>query len=195
MLSEDKRKVLHILFLVWAFTLRFMGKYPSAILVFMAVLFNLWLLPRLFPEIIRPWEKSSHLLRGIMSYPVTILILVLVVPWQYKDVVAGAWAILAIGDASSDLVSRWVGWHYWSWNRSKTIEGTFFFGLLGFLAAMGMMLWTTPTLTWNGIWPGVLLASLVAGFLESLPLPWDDNITIGVSSALILLLFRGYILM
>ncbi len=82
--------------------------------------------------------------------------------------------ILAVGDALSTLVGRTIGKNPIFYNSKKTWEGSLAFFLGSFFA-----LWIFLD------FKVALLFSLVCAFVESLPLPVDDNLSVPLSSSLL----------
>ena len=90
----------------------------------------------------RPAELRSTR-AGILFYPLSILVLILIFR-DRLDIVAAAWGILAFGD----------GWRRWRahgeaavrcpWNRRKTWTGLVAFIRGGTPAAIGLSLWVAP---------------------------------------------------
>jgi len=84
-------------------------------------------------------------------------------------------AILTLGDGFAMLLGRKIGRHVFSYNKGKRVEGTVF----GFLFAfMGASLFVSPL--------KALLGATVGMFIESLPAPVSDNLTIPIISGLIM---------
>lgn len=93
--------------------------------------------------------------------------------------------VLALGDSASTLAGVKIGRRKIPYNRDKSIEGAlagFSIAFIGIFLTMGLFF---------GVSPGdAALISITASFtgmlIESLPLPIDDNLTIPVSSILVL---------
>ncbi len=182
--GETARKAVHLAVGGFAFLLRDLTFQQAAICAAGAVLFNRYALGAigggsLFrgDEIRRPWRS------GIVLYPATVLILILLFHGR-MEVVAAAWGILAAGDSTAALVGRRLGAHQLPWNRHKTIEGS-----LGFVLAGALLAWSL--LVWMRYRPGeaAILATATAlcgALVESLPWKLDDNLTVPMLSALFL---------
>ena len=147
--------------------------------------------PRLFPATLRPDEVRQGYPVGKIAHAGMVFFLVLF--FRHKLLVAaGAWAILAFGDAAATLAgSRWpLARHLW--NREKTLGGTLAFlaagGIAGFLAVWWVNYPPDP-------FPArfALLAALpaagIAAVVESLPIPVEDNVTVPAVAAAFLALF------
>jgi len=107
---------------------------------------------------------------------------------------AAGFAVLAVGDALSNLVGRKIGGLPMPHNPGKTFFGSLSFWLGGGLAAWLLMLWNgAPDPPYSAI---VLLAfalvgALLCAFIESLPPIVDDNLLITwVAGVVFFLLFR-----
>lgn len=90
----------------------------------------------------------------------------------------GAIAIFTLGDGFATLFGKKLGRHVYPYNKGKKLEGS----ILGLLIA------------WLGAWLFIanplkaLIGAAVGMFIETLPLPVNDNLTIPLFSGLTLLL-------
>jgi dolichol kinase len=85
--------------------------------------------------------------------------------------------ILTLGDGFAMLLGKKFGRHVFSYNKGKRVEGTVF----GFLFAfMGASLFVSPL--------KALLGAAAGMFIESLPAPVSDNLTIPIISGLIMVM-------
>jgi phosphoserine phosphatase/dolichol kinase len=90
----------------------------------------------------------------------------------------GAIAVFTLGDGFATLFGKKVGKHIYPYNKGKKVEGT----LLGLLMA------------WIGAWLFIadpfkaFVGAAVGMFVETLPMPVNDNLTIPLFSGLTLLL-------
>lgn len=187
---EWRRQGIHIAAGVLVLTLRFLPFWAVLCLSLFGILFNLFFLPLLFPSIMRGVSGDR---RGVVFYPVAIAALVLVFPTQL-EIVAGAWAVLSVGDGFATLVGKLGKPIPLRWNPHKTSQGTvacFFFGAL---ACMGAIFFVNPELSqdWERWAIAAVVAAGVAAWVESLPLPVNDNLTVPFSAAAILWI-AGYI--
>lgn len=114
---------------------------------------------------------------GAILWPVAILVLAFVFR-HHLEVVAGAWALVAIGDTAAAAIGQSRGTHPLPFNREKTWEGFAGFALLGGAAALLLMLWVSGGgFSLNAL--SVCAAGALAGaFGESLPIQLNDNITV-----------------
>jgi len=201
--QEVFRQTLHSAVALFIIPLRWLSFYYALVFALTAFFWNLFVMPRLFPEALRPGEKRKGYSRGMLVYSSTILILALFFP---LPILAGAWAVLSLADGLATLTGKLWGRRSLFWNRKKTWLGfsIFFvsasvFGWLAFLwteVNLPGSSWTwffaDPMSHWPEIHPGILLVySIIAGLLssviESLPLSKvDDNLTAPLGYALVL---------
>ena len=99
---------------------------------------------------------------------------------------ATAWAILAAGDGMATLVGVNLPGARLPWNRQKSVSGLAAFIVFGAVAAVGAMWWTAPDSPGGWMFAAAVLAAVVAGFAETVPVSLDDNITVPVIAALVL---------
>jgi uncharacterized protein (TIGR00297 family) len=181
--KETARRIVHFAMGGLAFLLPWLTPMQAACAAGGAVVFNLFLLPRLGPSLFRDGERDRPWRSGVVIYPVTVLLLVLLFR-RHMEIAGAAWAILAAGDSAAGWIGRRLGRTPIPWNRSKTAEGS-----CGFVVAAFAFSWAL--LVWMGHKPleaGLLAASttLFAAFMESLPWRLDDNLTVPILSALFL---------
>ena len=81
-------------------------------------------------------------------------------------------AVLTLGDSTASFVGSWIGRTKLSYNRLKSLEGTLAGILMGML---GGALFVDFRLA--------IIGSSIGMFVESLPLPFDDNFTVPISAA------------
>lgn len=167
------------------------------------VAFNVLLLPRLPGSkrfLYRADERERGYSAGILLYPVSVFLLILLFP---LPVAASMWGMLSVGDGMATLVGSRVGKRPLPWNPGKTLEG-----LLGFMAgsapaAAFLFWWTVPNAGSSPAWwsslldvfqslnvTGILfitmIASVVSAFIETFKLPVDDNITAPLGGACVM---------
>jgi dolichol kinase len=119
-----------------------------------------------------------------LLYPMAILTLVLVFPTRL-DLVATVWAILAVGDGMATLVGIHAPIAPLPWNHKKSLGGLGAFVLFGSVAAAGMMWWSSPDLPDAWMF-GPIMAAVLAGFAETVPVTLDDNVTVPAVAATVL---------
>jgi uncharacterized protein (TIGR00297 family) len=102
--SEHARQWVHIGSGAFAILLRWLTWWQAALLAAVALAFNLLLLPRIGGrQLYRPADVARGFPLGILLYPLSVLLLILTFPSRL-DIVAAAWAILAVGDGMATLV-------------------------------------------------------------------------------------------
>jgi uncharacterized protein (TIGR00297 family) len=186
--NEIARKIVHVGFGLLAFSLRFLGPLWSAVLAAVAVVNNLFVLPRMGgTKLYREAEIERGRSLGIILYPVTVLLLVLFF-WNRLEVAAAVWGILAFGDGMAAVVGISLGRVKLPWNPRKSWAGTIAFFVFGTVAATALLLWTAPE---RGYTPAFALAvaaatTLFAAILESLPQGLDDNIGVPLVSGFLM---------
>lgn len=189
---ETLRKLIHISFGGLAFSVVYLGPAGSALLVLAAVLFNAIVLPwfggrRLW----RPDEKARGFSVGIVSYPVSVLFLILIF-WRRPEVAASAWGILAFGDGFATLVGARYGRVRLPWNRRKSWVGLVSYSLFGAVAATFLLGWARiyqdplAVVGWPFLVVVAAVVSLLSAFLESQPQGLDDNVGVPILTGLLL---------
>jgi len=212
--SENARQWVHVGSGAFALLLRVLTWWQAAALAATALVFNLVVLPRIGGRrLYRPVDEARGFPLGILLFPLSVLLLTLTFPARL-DIVAAAWAILALGDGAATLVGRWAAdWDEETdetvekilsagsassgfvcgplpWNREKTVAGTLAFVAFGGLAGIALAWWTRPAvapappLTFTIIAP--LVAAVVAALVETVPVRLDDNISVPATAAAVL---------
>jgi len=198
--SELLRKVTHMSMGLFAFAVGWLGPLWSALLALTALLFNLFLFPRIGGrKLYRDHEHAAGSSLGIVLYPLAVLILILVF-WKRLEVAAATWGILAFGDGMASVAGMTLGRTKLPWNPWKSWAGTIAYAFFGTFAAAALLMWTSRwTAPGAYDWPfafGICAAAaIVAALLESLPQGLDDNIGVPLVSGLFLLglvLTRGH---
>lgn len=182
--QETVRKAVHLATIVLPVWMRWMpppwswrGPVLAFVLVLVADVLRLWWEPvrqRLGPLVaayLRPHERrgliSVHYLTG------TAALLACTVP---AAVAATAVGYLVVGDAAAALVGQRFGHHRLG---KKTLEGS---------AACLVCCLVLGALWMPGRWPAVLGGALAATLVEALPLGVDDNLSVPLVAAAVLLL-------
>ena len=180
--SETRRKLLHIGMGGFAMLLRVLTWQQAAAGAVAALLFNLFVLPRLFGgSLNRPADQSRGYSIGIVLYPLSVLLLILAFSSRL-DIVAAAWGILAFGDGAATIAGRAWGRHPVPWQPQKSLEGLAAFIVFGGTAGVALAWWTAPAVS---PLPSVLfivlaplIAAAAAGLAETVPIQLDDNLTV-----------------
>lgn len=179
--SEVPRQLVHIGVGAIALSLRFLTWQQAAAMAVAAILFNLFVLPRLTDRVFRPGDRDRLWTTGIVLYPLAVLGLILVFR-ERLDLAAAAWGILAAGDGMATLAGTTIRSPRLPWNHEKSVAGLLAFVTAGALAAVGLLVWTTGgPLTVTVIVTGVV-AAVVAGFVETVPITLDDNLTVPLAA-------------
>ena len=188
--TEYVRQLVHMAMGGFALALRYLTWWQAALLAGGAVVFNLFVLPAVGGKhLYRSSEFARGFPAGILLYPVSVLLLILVFPSR-PDIAAAAWGILALGDGMSTIVGRAVGRRPIPWNREKTWAGSLAFFVFGSMAGVALAWWckdaVTPTPSmW--FWIGApITAALCAAAAESVPVRLDDNVSVPVAAAAVL---------
>ena len=187
---ETARQIVHVAMGGFALLLRMLTWPQAAALACAALAFNLFVLPRMGGRrLYRPADEARGYPLGIVLYPLAVLLLILVFP-ERPDIVAAAWAMLAVGDGCATLAGRWIGGRSLPWNREKTLAGTITFVVAGGLAGVGLAAWTAPAVTPRPdpqflLWAPVA-AALAAALVETIPVRLDDNLSVPAAAALTL---------
>lgn len=173
------RTAVHISMVAFALTI---GRWPAwavCLGAVIALLFNLFLLPRISR---RRLEKSPSGSRqpdpGLLSYPLSVLILSLVF-FSEQHFMAIGWGALAFGDSAAQLAGRRYGRHPLPWNRQKSWQGMLSGWLAGTLGTW-LLLQALPDPAFSTGWAhglGMLaLVMAIAAWAETLPGTLDDNL-------------------
>lgn len=136
-----------------------------------------------FSSIARSRQEDG--LAAVIGYAIPVIVTLLLLPGR-AELGVMTLAIIAVGDGSATLGGLWFGGRRLPWNRRKTFAGLFCFCFCGALMATIVYLGEArpivpiPTaLTIAGI------STLAAALVESLPLPWNDNLRVGTTAALV----------
>ena len=185
---EVHRQVVHILVGGMALLLRWLTWWQAALVAIVAVLFNLFLLPKLATSVFRPGDLDAPIKSGIVIYPLAVLALVLAFPAR-PDIAAAAWGVLAAGDGFATLIGAHVRTPALSWNRAKSAGGLIAFIVFGALGAIGLAMWADADRHAMPRWwlvAAPALAAVIAGFIETAPIRLNDNISVPAAAALVL---------
>jgi uncharacterized protein (TIGR00297 family) len=182
--SETARQLVHMSMGALALLLRYLAWWQAAAMATGALLFNIFVLPRVAPLLYRPGDHGRSL-HGIVYYPAAVLLLLLAFP-RRPDIVAAAWGILAAGDGIATLAGRAIGGLRWPWNREKTVIGTLAFALLGSAAGVFLAWWCRPAALPPPSPLFALVAPVVAAtfaaLVETMPVRLDDNLSVAATA-------------
>ncbi len=136
--------------------------------------------------------KGESWLRTCATYAAVPVGLLVMFPAR-AEYAAAAVCAMAFGDSAAALGGRRFGGRGLPWNPNKTWAGTFFFMAFAFpMVAAAYWGEARPQVTWvMAIYAGAC-ATAVAAFAESLQSRLDDNLRIGVATALGLMLYEQW---
>jgi len=140
--SQARRKIVHILVGGFAFLLRYLTWWQAAALAVIAIVNNLFVLPRIAGSVFHDGDRRGLSESGIVIYPIVVLAMILCFPSR-PEIVAAAWAILAAGDGFATLVGSHLRTAPLPWNREKSIGGLIAFIVFGSIAGVILAQWTT----------------------------------------------------
>ena len=193
---ELRRQLVHLGVILFALPVPYLGSRWAALICLGAIVFNWVVLPltgkdKLFRR------DGERFLNGVRVYPVAVLLLVALLPLK---VATAALAVLAVGDAFSNILGRRYGRVKLPWNPAKSWAGTIGFLLTAAPAAALFFLYTQRVAgadalwsVWDGqpimaelsviraIWICTIGAAIGA-IAESLPVRLDDNLTVSITS-------------
>lgn len=190
-LRELVRKAIHIGVGLLAFAVVVVGPAAAAGLALALLVFNAAVLPRAGGRWLwRRDEIERGVAIGIVAYPASVLVLILIF-WRRPEVAAAAWAILAFGDGMATVVGVLWGRRELPWNPRKTWLGSLAYWFFGAAGAGAVLMWSA---SWQGraaspvfLFTVAGLAALFAAWIESQPQRLDDNLTVPLPTALVLL--------
>jgi len=188
--SERARQWVHVGSGLFALLLRVLVWWQAAALAATALAFNLFVLPRIGGRsLYRPVDHARGYPLGILLYPLSVLLLIIIFPSRL-DLVAAAWGILAFGDGFATLIGQRIGGRQIPWNREKTIAGTIGFIVCGGIGGVALALWMRPAVTPQPSLSLVIVAPIVAAiaaaFVETISVRLDDNISVPMTAAAVL---------
>lgn len=182
--AEWRRKAVHAGLGLVALSLRWLDWRAAAALAAAALVFNVWVMPRIGRGIYR--NRLQRHDPGIVAYPAVVLVLVLVFGDTDLPLVAAVWAMMAFGDPAAAIAGRTVGGPALPWNGEKTWIGLFADWAVAGSASVAVFCFVARR------WPGadtVLVLMIGAGvyaFLESVRSGLDDNVVAALPTALAL---------
>ena len=203
---ETTRQIVHMLVAVLALLLRWLT-YPQALALAIAlILFNAFLLPRLpgsMQYLYRADEREGGFSKGILAYPISVFLLILIFP---VPVAAAMWGgALSLGDGAATLFGSRMGKTPLPWNPKKSFEGFLAFILFATPAIAFFYKWTlvniassppwwrsdaiaapfaSPSLLW--ILALAMITSIACALLESLDTKIGDNLLAPLGGAILL---------
>jgi uncharacterized protein (TIGR00297 family) len=175
------RKIVHISMLSFALLLPFLTWLEAAGAALAALAFNLLILPRLELDLGKQTggETATRPVQwtGIVAYPVSVLVLVLLYG-RSMEVVGAVWAIMALGDGLASVAGESLRGPPVPWNRGKTWSGFIAFIAAGTLGGFALARWISPSLPDLKVLLVCAATALVGAVVETLPIGLDDNISV-----------------
>jgi uncharacterized protein (TIGR00297 family) len=199
--SETQRQAVHVAMAGFALTLRYLTWPQAAVLAAAAIAFNAFVLARVAPGIMRttdvrgvrraPRPAAARGTRswGVLFYPIAVFVLVLVFR-ERLDIVAAAWGVMAFGDGFATLVGTTAPGPRLPWNPQKSWNGLFAFIAAGSLGSVALCVWVAPSI--NPVPPPLYvvivpaIATVVAAFVETMPIDLDDNLSVPAAAGSVL---------
>ena len=181
--SEWKRKAVHAGMGLFALALRWLTWEQAAACALAALLFNLFVMPRIGRGIYRDGGGRRDV--GIVAYPGMVLLLILLFRGSHLPIAAAVWAMMAFGDAAASVLGRTVGGPTLPWNREKTWIGLFADWAFGGAAAVGVFGFVAARLEPEAVAILMCGAGLFA-FFESARTGLDDNLVPALPTAFFL---------
>jgi len=184
------RRGLLLCLLGLAFLLPFVTWPQAALGAFLAFIFVRYLLAQLDLDLRRgpagasftgSVDGEANAWTGLTPYPISVLGLILIFR-HHLDVVAAAWALIAVGDGAAAVAGQTIKGPALPWNPAKTAAGFAAFVAIGTPAALALALWVNPALPVGKALLISALAALVGGAVESAPIKLDDNITVPLTT-------------
>jgi uncharacterized protein (TIGR00297 family) len=183
--GEWKRKAVHAATGLFALTFRWLDWRLAAIVAAAALLFNLFLMPRVGRELYR--DSSRRRDPGIVAYPAMVLALVLLLRDHYLPVAAAVWAMMAFGDPAAAIAGDLLGGARLPWNRGKRWIGLAANWAAGSTASIAVFRFVSARPLELGAVVLLLVGSAVYAFLESVRAGIDDNLVAAIPSALVMI--------
>lgn len=176
------RKIVHISMLLFALLLPFLTWVEAAGAALVALAFNLFILPRLELDLGKQAAGAGGETRpiqwtGIVAYPVSVLVLILLFG-RRMEVVGAVWAIMALGDGFASVAGESLRGPALPWNRGKTWSGFAAFIAMGTLGSYALARWSNPSLPELRVLIVCAATATVGAVVETLPIALDDNISV-----------------
>ena len=176
------RKVVHISMLSFALLLPFLTWVEAAGAALAALLFNLFVLPRLELDLgkqvaVTVGESRPVAWTGIVAYPVSVLLLILLFG-RRMEVVGAVWAIMALGDGFASVAGETLRGPAIPWNRGKSWSGFLAFIAAGTLGSFALGRWIDPSLPELKVLLICAATATVGAVVETLPIGLDDNVSV-----------------
>jgi uncharacterized protein (TIGR00297 family) len=183
--GEWKRKAVHAATGLFALTFRWLDWKAAAAVAVAALLFNVFVMPRVGRELYR--DKSRTRDPGIVAYAVMVLALVLLLRDHYLPVAAAVWAMMAFGDPAAAIAGELLDGARLPWNPAKRWIGLVANWAAGASASVAVFRFVSARPLELVAVVLLLVGSAVYAFLESVRAGIDDNLVAAVPTALVLI--------
>jgi dolichol kinase len=191
---EVRRQVTHALGILTILVIQIFGRFISAILVGILIIFLTLLgyyrlnrerlskyklkvldeIEEMLEKEIKGFERGREFpFHGAIMFYIGAFIAIVLFP-EFAS--SAAIAVLALGDSMSTLVGKRYGKYKLLFNKNKTIEGSLAFLVTAFIV---LIFFTNPV--------NALAVALIAMFVEALP-KLSDNLTIPIAVGLLMVL-------
>jgi len=161
----------------FAFLLPILTWVQAAGCAVLALLFNVFLLPRFAVDLRKRPDQTSSAWTGVVFYPISVLVLILLYR-HHLHIAASAWAILALGDGMASMAGESLRGPSLPWNREKTWSGFVAFTIAGAAGAYVLARWVAPALPVEKVFIVSVAGALVGALVESVPIRLDDNVSV-----------------
>ena len=170
---------------LFALTLRWLDWRVAAAIALAALLFNLFVMPRVGRGIYRDPEKKRD--TGIVTYAAMVLVLIVLMRDKFAPVAAAVWAMMAFGDPAATIAGKLLGGPRLPWNPEKTWTGTLAnWGVAGVSAVLVFRFASARPLEPAAV-AILMVGAAVYSFLESMRTGVDDNLVAALPTALVVL--------
>ena len=183
--GEWKRKAVHAATGLFALTFRWLDWKAAAAVAAAALLFNLFVMPRVGRELYRDSSRTRD--PGIVAYAVMVLALVLLLRDHYLPVAAAVWAMMAFGDPAAAIAGELLDGARLPWNPTKRWIGLVANWAAGASASVAVFRFVSARPLELVAVVLLLVGSAVYAFLESVRAGIDDNLVAAVPTALVLI--------
>ena len=185
--SEYKRKAVHIGSTLFGLLLRWLNFWQGALCAIVAFLFNWQILPRIGGRsLYRKEDQQRGYPIGILLYPISVLILILLFPKRLY-IAAASWAIMGWGDGSASIFGKRFGKTKIPWNPDRSYAGSLAFLIFGGIGAIFFTHFVWKDSPHPACWYLILvpfLATLLAAIIETVPMGVNDNLTVPLSAGI-----------
>jgi uncharacterized protein (TIGR00297 family) len=173
--EEALRKAVHVGMAGFALLLRTLTWQQAAAAAAAALAINVFVLPRVAPNVFRVDERARGFSVGIALYPLVVLLLIFTFQ-RNLSVAAAGWGYLAFGDGFASIVGMTVGGARLPWNARKSVAGFLGYLVFGFLGAAFLYGFVAGRIPSSWELACLFAAALAGAAVESLPSELDDNV-------------------